>query len=336
MGVTIRDVAKEAGVSATTVSRVFNHEDLVTEKTRERVRRIAREMGYQPNATAKSLSHGRTDAIGIVLPAPHGEFFSEIIRGVDEVAQASGHYLLISSSHYSFSESEAAFQALQGRVDGLLVMTTHVRAKALLESVSMDIPMVLINTALSDVSYDAFDIENRSGARKVVDHLLDQGYESIGVIEGPLKSFDVQERLQGHRDALEAAGIDPDAQVRIEGDFTQESGYAAGKELLKLDRLPDAVFALNDYMAIGAMAALQEAGVRIPADLAIAGFDDIPSARYASPSLTTVRIPVYDLGRCAAERLLRRIHRDPVDEPRAQTLPSELKVRASTVQYVKK
>jgi LacI family transcriptional regulator len=330
MAVTIRDVAKEAGVSPATVSRVFNHSDLVTDETQNRVMQVARQMGYQPNATAKSLSHGRTNAIGILLPAPHGEFFSEVIRGIDEVAQASEHYLLISSSHYSLSESEAAFRALRGRVDGLLVMTTHVRAETMLQSVSLDVPTVFMNSALSGTQYDTFDIENRRGAQAVVAHLADRGAASIGVIEGPTASFDTQERLAGYRQALEKAGIDPTAQVRIEGDFTQASGYEAGQKLLELDALPDAVFSCNDYMAIGVMAALQEAGVHIPGDLLIAGFDDIPSARYFSPSLTTVRVPAYDLGHRAAEHLLRRMNHQAAPDTAGRVLPSELVVRSST------
>jgi len=334
MGVTIRDVAKEAGVSATTVSRVFNHGDLVTEETRERVMKVARQMGYRPNATAKSLSQGRTDAIGIVLPAPHGEFFSEVIRGIDEVAQSSGHHILISSSHYSFSESEAALQALPGRVDGLLIMTTHVRAKALIDSVSLDVPTVFMNSALHEPGYDAFDIENREGTRKAVTHLVERGHSKIGIVKGPIDSFDVQERMLGYHDALAEAGIDPEAQVHIRGDFTQESGYEAGETLLKMDALPDAVFFCNDYMAIGAMASLQEAGVQIPGDLAVAGFDDIPSARYSSPSLTTVQVPVYDLGRAAAKQLLLRIRHGGEAETVDRVLPSTLVVRNSTGGYV--
>ncbi|PEN12766.1 LacI family transcriptional regulator [Longibacter salinarum] len=330
MAVTIRDVASEANVSATTVSRVFNHTDLVRPETVERVRRIADEMGYQPNATAKSLSHGRTDAIGVVLPAPHGEFFSEVMRGIDEVAQSSHYHLLISSSHYNRDEAEAAMRALSGRVDGLLVMTTHVEADDILQTPRPDVPVVFMNSSNVGPDHDAYDIENREGAYKATKHLIERGYRNIGVITGPRNSLDVQERLSGFRDALSDSGRNPSEAPVIDGDFTRASGYEAGKQILELDPRPDAFFSCNDYMAIGAISAFQEAGITTPGDIAIAGFDDIPSARYASPPLTTVRVPVFDLGRRAAQRLLDRMagHSEmPIEEA---TLGSELVIRSST------
>ena len=331
MSVTIRDVAKAAGVSATTVSRVFNHSELVNAKTQQHVRAVATQMGYRPNATAQSLSHGRTQAIGLIVPAPHGEFFSEIIRGVDEVAQEAEHYLLISSAHYSISESEAALDALRGRVDGLLIMTTHVEAQRnVLTGAGLDAPIVFMNSALEGSLCDAFEIENQTGAYTVTQHLIERGYERIGIILGPSESHDVRKRVKGYRAALLGGGINPDTQAVIEGDFTQSSGYAAGREILALDPRPDAFFACNDYMAIGAMSALQEEGIRIPDDVAIAGFDDIPSAQYATPSLTTVRVPVYDLGRQAAQRLLALIRAAEPPPPCHRTLPSELIVRSSS------
>jgi len=332
MPVTIRDVAREANVSATTVSRVFNHPDLVSSSTVERVQRIAGKMGYQPNATAQSLSHGRTQAIGVILPAPHGEFFSEVMRGIDDVAQSAGYYLLISSSHYSLEETEAALRVLRGRVDGMLVMTTHVDAPSMMQTHAPDVPVVFMNSAMGETGYDAFDIANRAGAREAVRHLADQGHRRIAAITGPVDSSDVRERLEGFRDALEESGLNPDKAPLITGDFTQASGYSAGKEILALDPLPEAVFACNDYMAIGAMAALQEAGLGIPGDVAVAGFDDISSARYANPSLSTVRVPVYDLGRQAATRLLERLEEksEATSPPQEQVFDAELVVRASS------
>ena len=331
MSVTIRDVAKAADVSATTVSRVFNHSDLVHSDTQERVRNVANRMGYRPNATAQSLSHGRTQTVGVILPAPHGEFFSEIIRGIDEVAQASEHHLLISSSHYSLSESEAALQSLRGRVDGILIMTIQADVQqGLLDEYAIDVPVVFMNNAPESLPYSSFKIQNRTGAYLATQHLVERGHQHIGIILGPPHSHDVRERLKGYRAALVEAGLDPDAQPVIEGDFTQASGYEAGRQLLELDTLPDAVFSCNDYMAIGAMAALQKEGIRIPTDLAMAGFDDIPSAQYATPALTTVRVPVYDLGRRAAERLFHMIHAAHPEAPLHTTLPTELVVRAST------
>src|SRR6056297_2063507 len=153
MGVTIRDVAEEADVSATTVSRVFNHDHLVNSQTRKKVMQVARRMGYSPNATARSLSQGRTRSLGVILPAPHGEFFSELIRGVDEAAQEADHFLLIASSHYDPEESESALQSLAGRVDGLIIMTPRVQADALTKGVDLNVPVVFVNSEIGENPY---------------------------------------------------------------------------------------------------------------------------------------------------------------------------------------
>jgi len=209
-------------------------------------------------------------------------------------------------------------------------MTTHVRAQAIHERQAPDVPVVFMNSSMGGSRYDAFDIENRQGAYAAVRHLVERGHERIATITGPPDSYDVRERLAGYRQALEEDGLDTPGAYVVHGDFTQASGYTAGGEILQLDPLPDAVFSCNDYMAIGAMAALQEAGVDVPGDIAIAGFDDIPSARYANPSLTTVRVPVYDLGRQAAERLIHVIQGTEDSGTEDRLLGAKLVVRSST------
>ena len=328
MGITIRDVAEEASVSATTVSRVFNHDHLVNSETREHVMSVARRMGYSPNATARSLSQGRTRSLGVILPAPHGEFFSELIRGVDEAAQEADHFLLIASSHYDPEESESALQSLAGRVDGLIIMTPRVQADALTKGVDLNVPVVFVNSEIGENPYDLFPIENREGAARVVTHLIEQGHTRIAAIAGPAGSADVEERLVGYHDALEQNGLTPE--TIIEGAFTQESGYEAGKKIVDRSPRPDAVFACNDYMAIGAMAAFREAGVRVPDDIAVAGFDDIANARYANPPLTTVHVPVYEIGNRAGKRLIERIQSDQPPAAEQFRLSHDLKIRAST------
>jgi LacI family transcriptional regulator len=328
MGTTIRDVAEEASVSATTVSRVFNHDHLVNSETRKRVMKVARRMGYSPNATARSLSHGRTRSIGVLLPAPHGEFFSELIRGIDEAAQAADHFLLIASSHYDPEEGKSALKSLSGRVDGLIIMTPRVQSDALTEGVDLGVPVVFVNSELGETPYDLFSIENRDGARRVVAHLIEQGHTRIAAIAGPAGSADAEDRLAGYHDALERHDL-AEGPI-LDGAFTQESGYEAGQKIVEETERPDAVFACNDYMAIGAMAAFREAGLHVPEDIAVAGFDDISSARYANPSLTTVHVPVHDLGRRAGERLIEHIQSNRPLAAQQFQLPLELKVRTST------
>jgi LacI family transcriptional regulator len=326
MSVTIRDVAEEASVSATTVSRVFNHDHLVNSETREHVLEVAQRMGYAPDATARSLSSGRTHSIGVILPAPHGEFFSELIRGLDDAAQAADHFLLIASSHYNPDEGRSALESLAGRVDGLVIMTPRARPDPLAEG--MDLPVVFVNSELRGDSFDLYRMENREGAAHAVRHLIEAGHSRIAAITGPPGSYDVERRMQGYRDALAEHGLDEGPLV--EGDFTQKSGYEAGQKLLEGTDRPDAVFACNDYMAIGAMLAFQESGLRVPDDIAVAGFDDITSARYANPPLTTVRVPVYELGRRAGERLLQRVQSDHSPASETFQVAHELKVRDST------
>jgi LacI family transcriptional regulator len=326
MSVTIRDVAEEASVSATTVSRVFNHDHLVNSETREHVLEVAQRMGYSPDATARSLSSGRTHSIGVILPAPHGEFFSELIRGLDDAAQEADHFLLIASSHYNPDEGKSALESLAGRVDGLVMMTPRARPDPLTKD--LDLPVVFVNSDLRDGSFDLYRMENREGAAHAVRHLIEAGHSRIAAITGPPGSYDVERRMEGYREALAEHGLAEGPLV--EGDFTQKSGYEAGKKLLDLEDLPDAVFACNDYMAIGAMLAFQESGLRVPDDIAVTGFDDITSARYANPPLTTVRVPVYELGRRAGERLLERIQSSRPPETETFHVSHELKVRDST------
>ena len=328
MAVTIRDVADEADVSATTVSRVFNHDHLVNRETREQVLQVAQRMGYSPNATARSLSNGRTHSIGVVLPAPHGEFFSELIRGLDDAAQDSDHFLLIASSHYDPEEGASALESMAGRVDGLVVMMPRVRSGPLPQAVDLDLPVVFVNSDLEESRFDLYDMENRAGAAHVVRHMIERGRSQIAAITGPPGSYDVEKRLDGYHQALQAHGLSEGPIV--EGDFTQKSGYEAGQNIAEWSSRPDAVFACNDYMAIGAMLAFQEAGIDVPGEIAVAGFDDITSARYANPPLTTVRVPVYEMGRRAGERLLDRVRSDTSLDPEQFRMSHELKVRAST------
>lgn len=328
MAATIRDVAEEADVSATTVSRVFNHDHLVNPETRERVLQVAQRMGYSPNVTARSLSNGRTRSVGVILPAPHGEFFSELIRGLDEAVQESDHFLLIAGSHYDPEEGASALESMAGRVDGLVVMMPRMRSGPLPQALDLDLPIVFVNSEVEGGRFDLYSMENRAGATHVVRHMIERGRSEIAVITGPPGSYDVERRLKGYHQALRDHGGTEGAMV--EGDFTQKSGYEAGQQIAALDRRPDAVFACNDYMAIGAMLAFQEAGIRVPDEIAVAGFDDITSARYANPPLTTVEVPVYELGRQAGERLLHRVQAPTPPEPKQFTVSHELKVRAST------
>ncbi|MBU6260369.1 MAG: LacI family DNA-binding transcriptional regulator [Burkholderiales bacterium] len=329
MAVTIKDVARVAGVSVATVSRTLNGHSNVTEQTRAHVLGVVAELRFVPSSTAQSMITRRTHTIGALLPDLHGEYFSELIRGIDLAARARGLHLLVSSSHGDATEAAAALRAMNGRVDGLLVMSPHVSADFLWGNISGDLPAVLMNTRLADGRHASFAVDNHGGAHAMVRHLVERGHRSIAFIAGPESNFEAQERLAGYRAAL--AELLPGSYEQVlQGDFTQESGSRTGSQVIALTQRPTAIFAANDAMAIGCLSALNEAGLQVPRDIALAGFDDIPISRYVSPPLTTVRSRITELGGLALERLASAIEEPAQANALHQTLRADLVVRAST------
>jgi LacI family transcriptional regulator len=324
---TIKDVARAAGVSVASVSRALNGHDSVTDETRARILKAANDLRYVPHAGARSLITRRTDTVGVLLPDLHGEFFSELIRGMDIAARVSGRHLLISSSHGSALEAAQAILTLQGRVDGLLVMSPHADTRMLAANLPEALPIVLMNTRIASGSYAALSVDNYGGAAAMMRYLVDGGYRRIAFIGGPAQNFDADERLRGYRDALAAEHA---VETILPGDFSEASGYKAGLELCARRDRPDAIFAANDMMALGCLFALTEHGLRVPDDIALAGFDDVPIARFASPPLTTVRVRIVDLGRRAFERLVAEIDGNADRARINEQLACELVVRQST------
>jgi LacI family transcriptional regulator len=325
--VTIRDVARKARVSIATVSRALNNTGTVRPEICERVRDAARKLRYTPHGGARSLIVGRTHTVGLLLPDLHGEYFSELIRGVDRAARRRGLHLLVSSSHGSSSEAASAVSSLNGRIDGLLAMVPGEDAGFLREAVPETLPTVLLNSRTSG-GYSSFLVDDFGGARAMTRHLLDLGFRRIAHLRGAEGNFQAEERVRGYRAALR--GSDAAPPVVMEGDFTEESGYRAGRTLAAQGERPEAVFAANDMMAVGCLVALREADLRVPGDVALAGFDDIPLARYLSPSLTTARADIATLGLRALERLAGLIESEnPAADPATERLPVKIVVRAS-------
>src|SRR6266702_1889928 len=273
--VTIKDVAREAGVSVATVSRVHNNSRLVTDATRRRVRAVAQRLRYSPNAAARSLSTSRTSSIGVLLPDLYGEFYSELIRGIDQTAQRHGYHLLVASSHNEKGAIAAALQSMRGRVDGLIVMSPAPGAHLAVRDLGPAFPVVLLNSGAAGTAFDSLAIANAQGTRAIVHHLVALGHRRIATITGPARNSDAAERLRGYR------------------------------------------------------AALREAGVAVPGDVAVAGFDDIPTARYAHPPLSTVRVDISALGERGTRRLLDAVANGGRDQKRRETLPVTLVIRES-------
>ncbi|MEO6260680.1 MAG: LacI family DNA-binding transcriptional regulator [Thermoanaerobaculia bacterium] len=323
--VTIHDVAARAGVSVATVSRVINRKALVREETSRHVLAVAQSMKYVPNVAARSLSIRRSHTIGVVLPDVHGDFFSEVIRGIDSAARKASFHILVSGSHSDRNEMLEVLDAMHGRVDALIVMAPDVSIAALNEQLPSNLPLVLLNSTAAD--RDTLTIDNYGGAAAMMAHLYALGHRRIAFIKGPHANADARERLRGYRTF---ARRDASMQTReLEGDFTEHSGYDAVRSALGAGRMPQAIFAANDSMAVGAMSALAEAGLTVPGDVAISGFDDIPIARFVAPPLTTIRVDIEELGRRAFETVFLAIDQPVRRRPVRERLPTSLIVRKS-------
>jgi len=329
--VTIRDVARKARVSVATVSRAITGKQPVNAETKRRVQATIERLGYAPHGTARSLITRRTDTIGVLLPDIYGEFFSELIRGIDATMRRSGYHVLVSGSHGDRSETGAMLRAMRGRVDGLIVLSPEAGSPALPPHFGDPLPVVLLNSAVDGSAYDLINIENYDGAFAMVRHLAGLGHRRIAFIQGPEDNRDASERLRGYRDAIAEVSAERAPELLQPGDFREETGYRAGQRLAALSKRPTAIFASNDAMAVGCLCALQEAGLRVPADVALAGFDDIPIARFTAPPLTSVRVSIAELGRAAAERVLHAVRHPNRHKPQHMTLPTELVIRDSTV-----
>jgi LacI family transcriptional regulator len=298
--VTIHDVAARAGVSVATVSRVLNGKELVREETSRQVLEVAKSLRYVPNVAARTLSIRRSQTIGIVLPEVHGEFFSEVIRGIDLAARAAGYHILVSGSHSDAREMIDVLDAMRGRVDGLVVMAPDVALAPLRDQLAHKLPMVLLNS--DDERHAAITIDNYGGARAMMKHLASLGHKRIAFIKGPEQNADAGERLRGYRQVVRATMREhggASRELEFDGDFTERAGFDAVKAILSLDPRPTAIFAANDSMAVGAMSALAAAGVEVPRGMSLAGFDDIPIAHYVNPPLTTVGVDIAEVGRRA-------------------------------------
>lgn len=327
--VTIMDVAEEAGVSYSTVSRVVNNKDVVDEHTRARVMQAITKLGYVANRQARSLAGGSSQVIGLLVRDLGTGYIGEIIRGIDdELAQAQYDLMLYTTHRRRTKESAYVTMMAQGVADGLLLVLPRHPEAYLVSLTERNFPYFLIDHQGIAKDEPAVAAANWQGGFAATDHLIALSHRRIGFVTGNLSMGCSLDRLAGYRAALEQHGIPADEDLIQEGNFFQSDGYAAGEALLDLEDPPTAVFASNDVMAFGVMDAVRDRGFRIPGDISIVGFDDIPQAASVHPPLTTVRQPLEEMGRVAARSLLALI-----DDPRRTAdrieLPTELVVRQS-------
>lgn len=327
--VTIREVAKEAGVSVATASRALNGLSNVTSATREKIEAAALRLDYVPHSGARSLTRQRTDTIGVILPDLFGEFFSEVLRGIDKVVYGAGMHLLLGNMHGSAEETQLAMRAMRGRVDGLLVMPPNANAETIGTPANFGMPTVLLNARSPRGGVPFVAVDDYAGARLVTEHLIDRGARRIVHLAGPSSNRDASERERGFRDVM-AERLGEKGRV-LPGNFQEEAGRIAAETLLSEGLSVDAVFAGNDVMAVELMANLREAGAVIGRDVLVAGFDDIPLARYVSPQLTTVHSDIARLGAIGAQLLRRILDGEVLGEDARLTIAPTLAVRGSTL-----
>ncbi|MBN1810323.1 MAG: LacI family DNA-binding transcriptional regulator [Anaerolineae bacterium] len=329
---TLEEVAQLAGVSRSTVSRVINDHPNVHDQTRERVWKAIRQSGYKPNVVARSLVTNRTQIISIVIPEAVNSIFTDpffplLLCGTTEACNAHQYQLLLSLFTAATDFQEIYDRLLHsGYADGVIVASAPLNDPLVPNLLRDGVPFVSIGR-YPDERVHYVDIDNVGGARMAVNHLLRLGHRRIATITGRQDIVAGQDRLQGYRQGLEARGIPVDERLIAAGDFTEEGGMAAMRALLPLE--PTAVFTANDTMAVGAMRVLRNAGLRVPQDVAVVGFDDTPIASSVEPALTTMRQPIERLGAMAVDVLVNMLQNPSPQDAHRILIPAELIVRSS-------
>lgn len=322
---TIADVAQLAKVSKATVSRVIN--DLpVSEKTHQRVNEAMRRLNYQPNAQARSLTLKRTNLIGVVGPFVGGDFYGEILTGILGTISATDNFVTIYSGENTTNEEEVISRLLrEKRIDGLIIMTPREIKTDVLRDYQ-DFPIVVVDGAIDSIH--SVTVDSFEGGQIAAQHLIKLGHNRIAMITGPLTSLECTERVRGYKETLLSAGIEFKEEYFYKGNYDLDSGRAAMEYFLSLDPRPTAVFAANDWMAIGAIELLKERTIKVPEEIAVIGFDDIIVGAHMTPALTTVRQPICEMGKIGAKRLLDAIAKTEM-YPSKTLLRCELIVRES-------
>lgn len=331
---TLEQVAARAGVGRGTVSRVINGSPRVSDRTRAAVQQAIADLGYVPHRAARALAANRSDAIALVVPEPEHRlfaepFFSGIIRGVSAELADTDIQLLLTLIRTPKERARFAQYAASHRVDGVLLISVHGDDPLPDQLSEAGIPVVMTGRRSADERVPYVDCDNTGGAQLAVEHLLGRGRTTVATITGPADMYVAQCRLAGYREAMRAAGREDSDELIARGDFTEESGYSAMKELLRRRPSLDAVFCASDLMAVGARRALREQGRTVPEDVALVGFEDSPLARHLDPPLTSVSQPTEGMGRAMTRSLLSEISNGGEERPQL-VLPTELVRRPSS------
>ncbi|MER5651293.1 substrate-binding domain-containing protein [Streptosporangium sp. NPDC002524] len=326
----ITRVARLAGVSATTVSHALNGRRPVAEETRRRVQAAIDQLGYRPNVLARGLRTSRSQTIGLIIPDITNPFYPALARGLQDVLGPAGYDEIISNTDGDRELERAAIdQMIARQVDGLAFAVFHTHAEDLLPVIGAGIPVVRLGGRLVQAGVDVVHSDDEGGAAEATRYLLERGYRRIGFVCGPHAEGPAAERVAGYRSALLAAGADADPRLVAHTHFSRAGGSSGTGRLLDLPEPPDAVLCANDIMAIGALDTAEERGLRVPADLAVMGFDDIEAASLVSPGLTTMANPAREIGQACARRLLERLRGGTAELSAETVIPARLVRRRS-------
>lgn len=327
----LEEIAELTGVSRSTVSRVINNDPNVNESTRERVWAIVRQVNFHPNAAARGLAAGRTRVLGLVIPMGVSALFTDpyfpiLIQGVSSACNANDQSVMLWLAEPEYERRTIRQIMHSGLIDGAIVASMLMDDPVVQALAEGDLPFILVGRHPTNTRVSYVDTDNLDGARKMVAHLLRLGRSRVATITGPQNMIAGADRLAGYSAALHDRGLAVDLELIVEGDFTEAGGYSVMQRLLP--RRPDAVFVASDIMAVGALRAIRDAGLRVPEEIALAGFDDMPFAERSEPPLTTVRQPIVRMGGTAVEMLIDLIEH-PDSAPHRIILPTELVVRKS-------
>jgi LacI family transcriptional regulator len=330
--VTLKDLARLAKVSTVTVSNVLNQRPNVSQETRVRVMDAVRRTGYTANLAARGLAGGRTNILGVLVPDLSTQYLGEIVRGVSAEVRSAGMEMLISTALNTKSE-RTQLELLHNITDGLILILPHADDDEIQSLEQEGVPIVMVDHRGSTIKLPAVDVDNYTGSRQATEYLLGLNHRRIGFIAGLYAASSA--RLRGYKEALLNASIPFDKTLVVQGNFFQPGGFTAMTKLLALPKPPTAIFAANDLTAFGAMEAIKEHGLRIPNDISVIGFDDIPMASQVYPPLTTVRQPLAEMGAAAVRMMIAKLR--GVEPPSKRiTLPTELVVRATTRDLLKR
>jgi LacI family repressor for deo operon, udp, cdd, tsx, nupC, and nupG len=314
--ITLRDVAKLANVSTATVSRVLAHSDHVSEETRKKVLEAIQALNYHPNLLGRQLRKRETRTILVVVPDITNPFFSQVLRGIEQVALEHGYRVLLGDTQNdSQRELDYLDHLFYRQVDGAIMLTART-PPPVIEELAEEYPVVLACEYLEGSRIPTVSIDNISSARKMTEHLIQLGHRRIAHLSGPMHVILSRDRLKGYQQAMATYELDLDPVLIQEGDFSYASGFNLTEKLLALQTPPTAIFAANDEMAIGAIKAIKQQGLRVPDDIAVAGFDDIQMSSIFEPALTTIAQPVFEIGSTAMELLVRLMEKKEVMKQR--------------------